>query len=1094
MDTVEQRSFGSLLKRYRTAARLTQEELAERAGLSARALSYLEQGARTPYRDTTRRLADALALAPPDRAAFESAARGTDDTLIPAAHGHTHGHMLRPLVGRAHELALLGHVLSGEGPPVLLLAGEPGIGKSRVLQEAAARAEDSGWRVLRGGCHRRDGQEPYAPLLGAIQSQIQSQAPAQLRKELRGCTWLVRLLPELATDPTVGADLTSALPTWTVSPAQEWRLMGEAVTRFLDNVAGTAGTLLVLDDLQWASADALQLLITVIRSHDGSRLRMVGAYRDTESGPETPLGSALADLAQAELVARAPLDPLTPQEATTLLNQLLSGAENNEDAPDRGMRVRERVLRRAGGVPFFLVSWAHGLRAGALEHDSAGDAAPVPWDLAQGVRQRLAALPLAAREIVGTVAIVGREAPYALLAAVVLWPEEEVLTALEAACRGYLLIEDADTYRFPHDVIREVVEAELGVARRAVLHRRVAEALERGVEPATAETLAYHFSRAGVRETAARYLEQAGDKARAEYAYIAAENHYRALSIRLDELGRARDAARAREKLGDVLKAVARVDDALGPLEEAARAYKALDDADGEGRVVAQIGLVHYFRGAGDDGLARLLPVVERLEPEGTPHGLALLFATLPRLYLMAGRHQEQRVAAERAYELARTLGDERLLAEAETVRGAALVWVGHVEDARTVLQEAIPRAEGQGDLFTLAAALMYMAETYRVQADFALERDYRLRALDAARRRGGLEQIAGLTCAVADNALILGDWDQARILAASTLAAPDVRGALRVLGTVCLYQGNDEEASHYFTEYNRRAEQSDNSTMRGRAHTLLAEMDLVGGHPENALARLEPLLTVLPSKERVPVLPALALAYLELGRDEAAHKTATVAVTEARERTEWLTLLDALRVYALVATRRGEYDGAARALEEGLPLARRMPHPYAEARLLHMYGQLCAPRAELGPARQWLGEALAIFQRLGARRDVTRVEQDIDALSQKPRHDAPQEQALLTVTPLTTVTDAQWEQIRLVLPPVRSGRGRPRAASRLSLEAILYKRRTGCAWANIPTELGDEATAHRRLQEWEATGVWDHIREVLRMDVDGEAADRADH
>ncbi|MDQ2832079.1 MAG: helix-turn-helix domain-containing protein, partial [Chloroflexota bacterium] len=181
MDTAEQRSFGSLLKRYRAVAHLTQEELAERAGLSARALSYLEQGARTPYRDTTRRLADALALAPPDRAAFEAAARRTDDSLTPAAPGHAHGHTLRPLVGRAHELALVERVLSGEGSSVLLLAGEPGIGKSRVLQEAAARAEDSGWCVLRGGCQRRDGQEPYAPLLGAIQAHIRAQTPAQLR-------------------------------------------------------------------------------------------------------------------------------------------------------------------------------------------------------------------------------------------------------------------------------------------------------------------------------------------------------------------------------------------------------------------------------------------------------------------------------------------------------------------------------------------------------------------------------------------------------------------------------------------------------------------------------------------------------------------------------------------------------------------------------------------------------------------------------------------------------------------------------------------------------------------------------------------------
>jgi len=985
MDTVGQQSFGSLLKRYRAAAHLTQEELAERAGLSARALSYLEQGARTPYRDTTRRLADALALAPPDRAAFESAARRPDGVLTPAAQGHASGQALRPLVGRAHELALLERFLAGEGPPVLLLAGEPGIGKSRVLREASARAEAGGWRVLRGGCHRRDGQEPYAPLLGAIQAHLHAQPPHQLGADLRGCAWIVRLLPELAADPAVGPALVGALPAWTVSPAQEQRLMADAVACFLGNVAGPAGTLLMLDDLQWAGADALQLLTGLVRSTGEGCPRVLGAYRDTESGPDTPLGVALADLAQAGLAVHVPLAPLAPSEATALLDQLLAGVENdagkeNEaDALVRRARVRERVLRRAGGVPFFLVSWAQALRAGALERDGAGD--DVPWDLAQGVRRRVAALPQAAREVVGTAAIVGRETGYALLAAVAPWPEEQLLAALDAACQGYLLVEGADAYRFPHDVIREVVEADLGVARRAVLHRRVAEALERGVARAPADVLAYHFTRAGAPDAAARYLEQAGDEARAEYAYAAAETHYRDLITRLDALGRARDAARAREKLGDVLKAVARVDDALGPLEEAAHAYRALDDADGEGRVVARIGLAHYFRATSPDGLARLLPVVERLEPRGASHGLALLYAALPRLYTVMGRHQEQRAAAERACELARALGDERLLAEAETVRGAALVYLGNVEEARVVLRGAISQAEGQGDLFTLAAALMYTAETYRVQADFAIERDYRLRALEAARRRGSLEQIAGLTFAVADNALILGDWDQARLLAVSTLTAPDVRAAPRVLGTVCLYQGDDAEAGRYFAEYNRRAEQLDDSTMRRRAHTLLAELDLVGGHPENALERLEPLLIVLLPQEHVHMLPALAWAYIELGRDAAAHETATSAVVAAREHTEWLTLLDALRVYALVTTRRGEYEEAARAVEEGLALARRMPYPYAEARLLYVHGQLHARRGEPEPARRQLEAALAIFRRLGARRDAKQAEHAIDVI-----------------------------------------------------------------------------------------------------------------
>ncbi|MDQ2827674.1 MAG: hypothetical protein M3Y74_01290 [Chloroflexota bacterium] len=195
------------------------------------------------------------------------------------------------------------------------------------------------------------------------------------------------------------------------------------------------------------------------------------------------------------------------------------------------------------------------------------------------------------------------------------------------------------------------------------------------------------------------------------------------------------------------------------------------------------------------------------------------------------------------------------------------------------------------------------------------------------------------------------------------------------------LVPGDDAEAGRYFAEYNRRAEQLDDSAMRRRAHTLLAELDLVGGHPENALERLEPLLIVLPPQEHVHMLPALAWAYIELGRDAAAHETATSAVVAARENTEWLTLLDALRVYALVTTRRGEYDGAVRAVEEGLALARRMPYPYAEARLLYVHGQLHARRGELEPARRQLEASLVIFKRLGARRDAKQAEHAIDVI-----------------------------------------------------------------------------------------------------------------
>src|SRR5437764_8045984 len=176
-------AFGALLKRYRQAAGLTQEALAEQAGLSTRAISDLERGLKLrPHKDTVALLATALPLTPPEHAAFVAARQGS---APPAA-----GAELPPFVGRSRELVLLERHLAGEGPPLLLLAGEPGIGKSRLLREAAQRAASGGWRVLAGGCQRRGGQEPYAPLLEALERYLHQRSLAHLRVDLQGCAWL----------------------------------------------------------------------------------------------------------------------------------------------------------------------------------------------------------------------------------------------------------------------------------------------------------------------------------------------------------------------------------------------------------------------------------------------------------------------------------------------------------------------------------------------------------------------------------------------------------------------------------------------------------------------------------------------------------------------------------------------------------------------------------------------------------------------------------------------------------------------------------------------------------------------------------------
>ena len=316
-------TLGALLRRYRTAAGLTQEELAEKAGMSVNAISAIERGvSRTPQRETIALLAEALNLQPAERTLFEQTARQRPSPVsAPRRHEAASAVGEHPFVGRATELAALDRFLAGEGAPLLLVAGEPGIGKSRLLRAVATRARTLGWTVLEGGCQRRSGQPPFAPLLDALAQHLASRSGGQVRADLQGASWLVRLLPELASTAVVPA------PRWMLPPEQERRLMFGAVARYLANVAGPTGTLLVLDDLQWAGADALDLLgslVAVARAAvAGQPLLLLGAYRSTEVHADHPLTVLLADLARDGLAADLPVGPLTSAEARSLLESLL---------------------------------------------------------------------------------------------------------------------------------------------------------------------------------------------------------------------------------------------------------------------------------------------------------------------------------------------------------------------------------------------------------------------------------------------------------------------------------------------------------------------------------------------------------------------------------------------------------------------------------------------------------------------------------------------------------------------------------------------------------------------------------------------------
>jgi predicted ATPase/DNA-binding XRE family transcriptional regulator len=684
-------SFGALLLHYRLAAGLTQEELAERAGLSVRNLRALERGApQRPQRATIGRLAAALTVPTAEHAAFVDAARRRDE-VTPGQAAFTTV-TAPPFVGRAHEIALLEEQFTGQGPPVLVLAGEPGIGKSRLLQAAAARALGHGLRVLAGGCQRQGGQTPYTPLLEALQRHLKELRPAELRQVLQGCAWLVRLLPELTVGPI------EPLPAWTLPPEQERRLMFAAVARCLANVAAgvsaTAGVLLVLDDLQWAGSDTLDLLMALARSASELPLRMVCAYRDTDVRALDPLAILLADLAHAGLVRHHAVRPLDDRDARQLLVELV-------EEPQRESPAARTAVRRTGGVPFYLVSYAHEMR---LQRTGPVPADDMPWNVAHSIRQRVAALPAPAREILGVASVVGRVAPRVLLSAVVARLDLDVLTALDAAGQARLLVEEGPyAYQFAHDVVREVVEADLGAARRGMLHRLVAEILEARAESSPVAQLAYHYARSDQPDRALPYLARAAEQAREvaahqEEAALLAQAIELARQVGRDDLLSDLHARRGKAVFHLTLMAEARRE------MQAALASQSLQRPERQAEILIDMALASYWhsdaastRRYGSEALS----LAERIGRED------LEIAALGALVFADSSDGEHRVGLDRYRQAALRAGVRYPAAVAPGIQmaSAMLYWLADFDNAIRCATEAIALSRTTHDTSTLAQA-----------------------------------------------------------------------------------------------------------------------------------------------------------------------------------------------------------------------------------------------------------------------------------------------------------------------------------------------------------------------------------------------------
>ena len=427
------------------------------------------------------------------------------------------------VVGRALErgqlAAALKAALAGEGHRVVLLSGEPGIGKTTLASDVAKRAHGDGATVLYGRCDDDLGvpYQPFVEALGDFVANVPEPALAAIdERHLRELSRLVpqarERMPTLAEPPSTDAD------------AERYLLFG-AVTAVLTDMAAMAPVVLLLDDLQWADKPTVLLLRHLVTTLDRAEVLIVGTYRDSDLTATHPLTEGLAALRREPAVERIAVSGLDDNGVVALFEGIAG-----HEMEDEGIALAHAVRRETDGNPFFTAEvLRHLAETGAVRQEDGRWAATVdlsdvglPESVREVVGQRMRHLGDEVQQVLTVASVIGRDFDLGLVARVAERDEDTVLDALEEAARAAVVTEvegRSERFTFTHALFQHILYEEPSASRRARLHRRIGELLEAdcGGDPGDRiGELAHHWivaTKAAEAGKAAGYARLAGERA-----------------------------------------------------------------------------------------------------------------------------------------------------------------------------------------------------------------------------------------------------------------------------------------------------------------------------------------------------------------------------------------------------------------------------------------------------------------------------------------------------------------------------------------------------------------------------------------------------
>jgi DNA-binding SARP family transcriptional activator len=629
---------------------------------------------------------------------------------------HTHTPAL-PLVGRSTEwAALLGEFASIKTDGrLVVLEGEAGIGKTRLAEAFLQQARSAGAAALVARCYEGEMNLAYGSFVEALRGAL---AQPEFAARLNGLPAhhlgeASRLLPELAS-----LHPGPPLPSPVEGPGAQTRFF-EAISQcLLALCGGPPPGLLLLDDLHWADEASLDLLTYLVRRLRGRPLCLLITWRGEQVPAHHRLRALLAEAQRAGAGTLLPLSRLGLAEVTELVRSAVGG-----QPPTVISEFVERLYRETEGLPFFLVEYLAAMPRSAEE-----------WPLPVGVRgllqSRLNRVSETGQQLLSAAAVIGRSFDFDTLREASGRSEDETVTALEDLMGRGLVAEvqggdGAITYDFSHEKLRALVYAETSLARRRLLHRRVAEALTRRARTPTrphphtpsAALIAQHYQLAGESAEAAHYFKLAGEHARTLYANAEALAHFRAALA----LGHPEPAA-LHEAIGDLQTLSGDYGAALASYETAA----ALCAPESLAGLEHKLGNVHHRRGDWELAESHFQSALNALDEMTDLAGLgrparseaAGERARLHADWSLTAHHRGQTdhalALARRALELAEAAGDRRARAQAHNILGVLASSQNDSAQARHHLEQSLALAEALDDLGARVAALNNLALAFR--------------------------------------------------------------------------------------------------------------------------------------------------------------------------------------------------------------------------------------------------------------------------------------------------------------------------------------------------------------------------------------------